>query len=90
MNQTPITHSSAWVSFNYATFALAFFMVAAGIYFLPVDLWTKSYLAMGVTMLIQSCVSVTKTARDKHEAEKLLYRIDEAKTEKLLMDIGNK
>jgi hypothetical protein len=51
-------------------------------------MWTKSYLGMGVVMLVQSCVSVTKTARDKHEADKLLSRIEEAKTERLLMDIN--
>jgi hypothetical protein len=88
MNQNAASHSSAWVTFTYATFVLAFFMVGAGIFFLPVDLWTKSYLGMGVVMLVQSCVSVTKTARDRHEAEKLLSRIDEAKTERLLMDIN--
>jgi len=88
MNQTALPHSSAWVTFNYATFILALVMVAAGIFFLPVDLWTKAYLGMGVVMLVQSCVSVTKTARDKHESDRLLNRIEEAKTERLLMDIG--
>jgi hypothetical protein len=88
MNQDALPHSSSWVTFTFATFGLAFLMVGAGIYFLPVDLWTKSYLAMGVIMLVQSCVSVTKTARDMHEAGKLVNRIEEAKTERLLMDIG--
>jgi hypothetical protein len=88
MNQTALPHSSAWVTFNYATFVMALVMVAAGIFFLPVDLWTKSYLGMGVMMLLQSCVSVTKTARDMHEAGKLANRIEEAKTERLLMEVG--
>ncbi|MBB4198313.1 hypothetical protein GGD83_002113 [Rhodoblastus sphagnicola] len=75
MNQNVVSHSSAWVTFNYATLILAFFTLAAGIFFLPVDLWTKAYLGMGVVMLAQSCVSVTKTARDKHESDRLLTRI---------------
>jgi hypothetical protein len=88
MNQNALPHSSAWVSFTFASFALAIFMVGAGIFFLPVDLWSKSYLAMGVIMLVQSCVSATKTARDMHEAGKLVNRIEEAKTERLLMEVG--
>lgn len=88
MNQNALPHSSAWVTFNYATFIMALVMVGAGIFFLPVDLWTKSYLGMGVVMLLQSCVSVTKTARDMHEAGKLVNRIEEAKTERLLMEVG--
>ena len=42
-------------------------MVAIGIIFLPLDWWTKGYLAMGVIMLVQSCVTMTKTVRDMHE-----------------------
>ena len=88
MNQTVQPHSSAWVSFTYASFGLALLMVAAGIFFLPVEMWIKAYLAMGVIMLVQSCVSATKTARDMHEAGKLVNRIEEAKTERLLMEVG--
>ena len=46
MNQN-VQHSGAWVTFTYASFGASAFMVAAGVYFLPVDLWIKGYLAMG-------------------------------------------
>ena len=36
-------------------------MVAVGVFFLPLDLWIKGYLAMGIVMLVQSCVTLTKT-----------------------------
>jgi hypothetical protein len=88
MNQTVQPHSSAWVSFTYASFGLALLMVAAGIFFLPVEMWIKAYLAMGVIMLVQSCVAMTKTARDMHESARLVNRIEEAKTERLLMEVG--
>jgi hypothetical protein len=88
MNQTPQPHSGAWVTFTYASFLAAAGMVAAGILFLPLDLWAKGYLAMGVIMLIQSCVTLTKTVRDNHEAAKLVNRIEDARTERLLMEVG--
>ena len=47
----------------------------------------KGYLLMGMAMLIQSCVTVTKTIRDVHESGKLVNRIEDAKAERLLMGI---
>ena len=43
MNQN-VQHSSAWVTFTYVSFGASAFMVALGVYFLPVDLWIKGYL----------------------------------------------
>ncbi|MGO9392982.1 YiaA/YiaB family inner membrane protein [Rhodoblastus sp.] len=88
MNQNAQPHSNAWVTFTYASFTAAALMVAVGIFFLPVDLWTKSYIGMGVVMLVQSCVTLTKTVRDMHESSRLMNRIEEAKTERLLMEVG--
>jgi hypothetical protein len=87
MNQQAVQHSSSWVTFTYATFIAAVVMVAGGIILMPLDIWMKGYFAMGVAMLIQSCVTVTKTIRDVHESSKLVNRIEDAKAERLLMGI---
>ena len=87
MNQT-VQHSSAWVTFTYVSFGASAFMVALGVYFLPVDLWIKGYLAMGILMLVQCCVTLTKTVRDMHESGKLVNRIEDAKAERILMDFN--
>ena len=63
-------------------------MVGMGIFFLPLDWWSRGYLAMGVIALVQSCVTMTKTIRDQHEAAKLVNRIEDARTERLLMEVG--
>ena len=81
-------HSSAWVTFTYASFSASAFMVAIGVYFLPLDLWEKGYLSMGIVMLVQSCVILTKTVRDMHESGKLVNRIEDAKAERILMDFN--
>ena len=88
MNQNAQPHSSAWVTFTYASFAGAAFLVAVGVYFLPVDLWIKGYLTMGIIMLVQSCVTLTKTVRDMHESSRLVNRIEDAKAERILMDFN--
>ncbi|MEI3855753.1 MULTISPECIES: YiaA/YiaB family inner membrane protein [Ensifer] len=87
MNDSLMKHSSAWTSFSYVSFGVAAFMVVIGLYMMPIDLWGKGYLAMGILMLLQTAVNVTKTLRDNLEAEKLIRRIDDAKTEKLLLGI---
>jgi hypothetical protein len=80
-------HSPAWVAFTYAAFIGSLTMVGAGIIFAPVDIWIKGYFAMGAALLIQSCITVTKTLRDVHEGSKLVNRIEDAKAERLLMGI---
>jgi hypothetical protein len=81
-------HSGSWVTFTYISFAASLGMTAAGILFMPCDWWTKGYLAMGVLMLIQSCITMTKTIRDNHEAARFVNRIEDARTERLLMEVG--
>jgi hypothetical protein len=88
MNQPSQPHSSSWVTFTYVSFLASAGMVAAGILFLPLDLWAKGYLGMGALMLTQSCITLTKTLRDNHEAAKLMNRIEDARTERLLMEVG--
>ncbi len=88
MNQSSQPHSNAWLTFTYISFFASAAMVAAGILYLPLDLWAKGYLAMGVLMLTQSCITLTKTLRDNHEAARFLNRIEDARTERLLMEVG--
>lgn len=88
MNQPVLHHGQSWIVFTYASFAAALGMVLTGIILMPIDLAMKGYLAMGVAMLIQSCITLTKTIRDNDEAGKLVNRIEDAKTERLLMDVA--
>ena len=88
MNQNVQPHSNAWVTFTYVSFAASAFMVAIGVFYLPIDLWMKGYLTMGIVMLIQSCVTLTKTVRDVHESSRLVNRIEDAKAERLLMEVS--
>ena len=41
-----------------------------------------------VAMLIQSCITLTKRIRGNDEAGKLVSRLEDARTERLLMDVA--
>ena len=78
-------HSAAWVTFTYASFFASVGMVGLGVAFAPVDIWIKAYLALGAALLVQSCITMTKTLRDMHEGAKFVNRIEDARAERLLM-----
>jgi hypothetical protein len=86
MNNPNQHHSPAWIAFTYISFCVALAMLAIGLVLVPIDLAVKGYLAMGIAMLIQSCITLTKTIRDNNEAGKLANRIEDAKTERLLAE----
>jgi len=88
MNTPVLHHSQSWIVFTYVSFVAALTMVVGGIVLKPLDLAMKGYLAMGVVMLIQCCITLTKTIRDNDEAGKLVSRLEDAKTERLLMDVA--
>ena len=85
MNTQNQPHSGAWIAFNYANVAIALGMTVGGVLFMPLDVWVKGYMLMGIAMLLSSAVSVTKTIRDVQEAARLVNKIEDAKTEQLLM-----
>ena len=87
MNPTNPQHSGPWVTFTYFNMAMSLGLMLGGIFFLPMDIWIKGYMLMGVMMLVSSSITVTKTIRDVHEASKLVNKIEDAKTEQLLMRI---
>ena len=80
--------SQIWVFQVWTSFAVSFGAMAIGIGYLPVDAWTRAFLAMGLLFVVGSCLSLAKTMRDQHEQKKLINRIDEAKAEKILRDLG--
>jgi hypothetical protein len=80
-------HSAPWITFTYASFIASVGMVGIGILFAPVEIWVKAYFAMGAALLVQSSITMTKTLRDVHEGGKLVNRIEDARAERLLMEI---
>ena len=82
--------TSAWKTYTLASFCLAASMMAGGIYFLEASFAAKGFYAMAAIMLVHTSITITKTLRDAEEAGRFLNKLEDAKTEKLLMDIHRK
>lgn len=80
--------SIAWVSFTKISFLTSLGAMIFGIVMLPLDMWIKGYFAMGLLFLVSSTISVSKTLRDQHEYDRIINRVEEAKTEKILKEFG--
>ncbi|MFN4150810.1 MAG: YiaA/YiaB family inner membrane protein [Candidatus Sericytochromatia bacterium] len=82
--------SPQWIFQVWASFVISFGFSLGGIYFMPVDFWIKGYLLMGLFFTVGSSFTLSKTIRDNEETKRLVNRIVEAKTEKLLTDFEMK
>jgi hypothetical protein len=80
--------SNTWIFQTWASFILSIGMTTTGIIYLPVDLWVKGFMGMGLGFSVASTFSVAKTQRDLHEATKLTSKIEEAKVEQILSQHG--
>ncbi len=79
-------HTAAWKTFTLVSFAAAAAMLALGIFFLPADIWIKGYLGMAAIFLTGTTFTLAKTLRDEHEANRLINKIEDAATERVLRE----
>ena len=89
MEPTNLPHSPSWILQTYASFIVSLGGTLGGLYFVPLDLWAKAFLFMGVLFTVTSCLSLAKTVRDQHEAKNLHHQIKSAQAEKLLREVGD-
>ena len=86
MTEPTTSHSRYWMFFTAGSFCVAATMMALGIYNLQASFSAKGFYAMSAIMLVHSALTLSKTLRDADEAKKLHNRLEDAKTEKLLLD----
>ena len=79
-------NTAAWNFQVWASWLVSGAMVLSGIILLPVDMWTRGYLLMGLLFTVASTFSLAKTTRDNAEAARLRNRVKAAKTEKVLRE----
>ena len=76
--------SPAWALYSCVSFVVSVVMMGIGITMIPGDSWIHAYFAMSALLLTGSSFTLAKMLRDRHEAQRLHQRIEEAKTEHLL------
>lgn len=90
MNEYDIQSTSAgWQFFVKASFGIAILAIAAGIVFIPGSLLVKGYFALSALFLVSSTITLSKTVRDQHEADRLINKVSEARTTKILNEMDN-
>jgi hypothetical protein len=85
--ETTQRDSAAWQLFVWVNFTLAVMATGFGVLFLPIDFWFKGYMAMGLLFTVGSTFSLAKAIRDEHEAKKLVNKLEQARTEKMLKEL---
>jgi hypothetical protein len=78
--------SAAWIFFVWASFVISAALMALGILYAPINVWIRGYLAMGLFFTIGSSFTLAKTVRDNHEAQRMINRVVDAKTEQILTE----
>ncbi|MFE7194564.1 YiaA/YiaB family inner membrane protein [Kitasatospora sp. NPDC057541] len=68
------------------SFALSGTTLGVGIAFLPVEPWTRAFLALGLLYTITSTFTLSKVVRDRQETSELVTRVDQARLDKLLTE----
>lgn len=79
-------HSPAWIAQTWISFAVSVGLTGIGVWQLPVDVWVKGFMAMGLLFTIGSTFSLAKTVRDQHEGERIVKRIDDARVTRLIAE----
>lgn len=78
----------SWLLFVKASFACALGGMVFGISMMNVEIWMRGYLVMGTLFLTGATFTLSKTLRDQFEAGKLINKLAQARTEKLLKEYG--
>mgnify|MGYP002348552244 CR=1 FL=1 len=86
MNEKTQTHSAGWVVQTWVSFFAAVAVTTVGIYCLPVDVWVKAFMAMGLLFTVGSTFSLAKTLRDMHESESFQKRVDAARVNRIIAE----
>ncbi|GAD30016.1 yiaA/B two helix domain protein [Photobacterium leiognathi lrivu.4.1] len=78
-----------WLTYAKATFAVAAIAMIISIVKLPGDLIIKGYYSICSLFLVSATITLSKAVRDEAESNRLINKIEEAKTAKLLNDIDD-
>ena len=84
--QNNLNDTAAWIFQCWASFLLALGAMLTGITYLPANAWIKGFLATTTLFLVGASFTLAKTIRDNHESQRMLNRVKNAKTERLIRE----
>lgn len=88
-NEAMRLDSPGWIFFVKVSFACALGGMIFGIVMMhDVQIWMRGYMVLGSLFLVGSTFTLSKTLRDEFEASKMINKLAQARTEKLLKEYG--
>lgn len=78
-----------WLVYAKATFVIAVVAMVISIVKLPGDLLVKGYYSICSLFLVSATITLSKAVRDQAESNKLMNKLEEAKTAQLLHDLDD-
>jgi hypothetical protein len=68
------------------SFGVALLTMIMAVFYLPVDVWVRAFLGLGVMYLTTSAFTLAKCVRDSQENQTVYARLDQARVEKILAE----
>ena len=89
MNELDVqSHSSYWLFYVRVAFAVSLIAMAVGIIFLPTSIVVQGYFALNSLFMVSTTITLVKTLRDEYESQRLIHKISEAKTNRILKEFS--
>jgi hypothetical protein len=88
MNNTSVQPKTTAAFFmqSAVSFGVSVVAVGIGIVYLPVNIWMRSFLGLGLLYVVTSTFTLAKCVRDQQETSTVVNRVDQARLDKLLAD----
>jgi hypothetical protein len=88
MTSTPLRPrtTAAYYAQASISFGVSLFAVFVGIAYLPLGMWPRAFLALGVMYTVTSAFTLAKCVRDRQEETEVVSRVDQARLDKLLTE----
>ncbi len=74
-------YNMAWIAFG-----ISFAGMVAGLVYMDADIAIKGFLGMSYLFSVTACFTLSKVVRDKHESDRFINKVENAKTEKFLSE----
>ena len=68
------------------SFAVALLTMIFSVFYLPVDVWIRAFLGLGIMYLTTSTFTLAKCVRDAQENQTVYARLDQARVERILAE----
>ena len=90
MDQLDIqSNSQSWLFYVKASFAISLLALAGGVLFLVNDAMVQAYMAMSGVFVVSATITLYKTMRDEHESQRLINKLSEARTSKIIKEFAD-